>query len=108
MDIPETARAAIGKTVTAEDVVTAAPAAAMAATFGRAESPRVGDPLPPLWYGVYCTAKLPPNRLGPDGLAKDEPLLPALPGWPSKLFGGARFTFEQPILIGQTIRRTAC
>lgn len=106
MDIPESARAAIGKTVVAEDIVTAAPVAAMAAMFGREGTPPgVGEPLPPLWYGMYCTAKLPPDRMGPDGLAKDEALLPALPGWPRKLFGGARFTFDQPILIGQAIRR---
>jgi 3-methylfumaryl-CoA hydratase len=106
MDLPESARAAIGKTVAAEDVVTAAPVAAMAATFGRAgDPPGIGDPLPPLWHGMYCTAKLPPNRLGPDGLARDEPLLPAMPDWPRKLFGGARFRFERPIPIGRAIRR---
>lgn len=108
MDIPESARAAMGKTVSAEDVVTAAPVAAMAATFGRPDAPPgIGNPLPPLWYGMYCTAKLTPDRLGPDGLAKDEALLPDLPDWPRKLFGGARFMFERSILIGQTIRRVS-
>ena len=105
-DIPDGARDSIGKTITADDVVTAAPVAAMMATLGRAgPAPEDGDPLPPLWHGMFCTAKLPPDRLGPDGLAKDEPLLPALPDYPRKLFGGARFTFERPLRIGAPIRK---
>ena len=61
--------------------------------------------MPPLWHGMFCTAKLPPDRLGPDGLALDEPLLPSLPDYPQKLFGGARFTFGRPIRIGEEIRK---
>lgn len=99
-------RAALGRVVPAEDVITAAPVAALMATFGNdGPSPAVGDALPPLWHGLFCTAKLPPSRLGPDGLAKDEGLLPAAPEFPNKLFGGARFAFHGPLRIGDAIRK---
>ena len=107
-DIPDGAKDSIGRTITAADIVTAGPVAAMMATLGRdGPAPEDGDPLPPLWHGMFCTAKLPPDRLGPDGLAKDEPLLPALADYPRKLFGGARFTFERPLRIGESIRKVS-
>lgn len=105
-DIPENLANAVGRIVTASDVISAAPVAGLKAAFGdAAPDPRPGDPLPPLWHGLFCTAKLPPSRLGNDGLAKDEGLLPAAPGYPNKLFGGARFEFRAPLLIGDKIRK---
>jgi 3-methylfumaryl-CoA hydratase len=104
--IPENLRAAVGSIVTAEDEVTAAPVAGMMAAFGHEDpSPATGDPLPPLWHGLFCTAKLPPARLGADGLAKDEGLLPAAADFPNKLFGGARYEFRLPLRIGDAIRK---
>lgn len=104
--IPESLHAALGRIITAEDVVTAAPVAGLMAAFGHdVAHPRAGDLLPPLWHGLFCTAKLPPSRLGPDGLARDEGLLPAAADYPNKLFGGARFDFREPIRIGDEIRK---
>lgn len=105
-DIPENLARAVGRMVEAEDVVAAAPVAGLRAAFGHDEpAPRPGDVLPPLWHGLFCTAKLPPSRLGPDGLAQDEGLLPAAPDYPHKLFGGARFEFRAPLRIGDDIRK---
>lgn len=105
-DIPESLARAVGRTVTASDTVTAAPVAGLRAAFGYdAEDLQPGDALPPLWHGLFCTAKLPPDRLGEDGLAKDEGLLPAAPEYPNKLFGGARFEFRAPLCIGDDIRK---
>ena len=102
--IPENLQAAVGRIVSAEDTITAAPVAGLMAAFGRDDpDPRAGDPLPPLWHGLFCTAKLPPARLGADGLAKDEGLLPAAADFPNKLFGGARFAFLRPLRIGDRI-----
>lgn len=104
--IPGSLQAALGRIVAAEDVVTAAPVAGLRATFGHDDpTPQPGDELPPLWHGLFCIAKLPPSRLGPDGLAKDEGLLPAAEGYPNKLFGGARFEFRHPLKIGDRIRK---
>ncbi|MEC7490972.1 MAG: MaoC family dehydratase N-terminal domain-containing protein [Pseudomonadota bacterium] len=108
LKLPETLKAAIGRTVIAEDVVTAAPVAGLMAAFGADDpKPRAGDHLPLLWHGLFCTAKLPPARLAEDGLAKDEELLPAVPEFPNKLFGGARFEFRKPLRIGDRIRKSS-
>jgi 3-methylfumaryl-CoA hydratase len=104
--LPAGARAAIGNRIAAEDEVTTGPVAAMMATFGRAgPEPKAGDPIPPLWHGMFCTAKLAPDRLGADGMAADEPLLPSLPDYPRRRFGGARFEFPRPVRIGDRIRK---
>tara|TARA_B100000676_G_scaffold233730_1_gene233123 strand:+ start:2191 stop:3057 length:867 start_codon:yes stop_codon:yes gene_type:complete len=104
--IPENLTAALGRIVAAEDVITAAPVAGLMAAFGADDpDPILGDPLPPLWHGLFCTAKLPPSRLGTDGLAKDEDLLPAAADYPNKLFGGARFDFRSPLRIGDRIHK---
>ena len=104
--VPYTLKTAIGTIVSAEDVITAAPVAGLLAAFGHDDpDPKRGDPLPPLWHGLFCTAKLPPGRLGADGLAKDEGLLPAAVEFPNKLFGGARFDFRAPLRIGDSIRK---
>ena len=106
MTLPASVSRAIGRVVAASDAVTVSPVAAMMATFGRAgPAPRPGDPLPPLWHGMFCTTKLPPERMGEDGLPRDEALLPAIEGFPAKLFAGARFSFRAPIRIGDEITR---
>lgn len=105
-DIPKSLKDAVGRMVVAEDVVSAAPIAGLMAAFGHDDpDPGAGDAVPPLWHGLFCTAKLPPSRLGDDGLAKDEGLLPAAAGYPNKLFGGARFDFRRPLRIGDKIRK---
>ena len=104
--IPENLKAAVGRTVMEEDTISAAPVASLMATFGLDHSEiRTGDQLPPLWHGLFCNAKLPPDRLGVDGLARDEGLLPAAIDYPNKLFGGARFDFRSPLHIGDRIRK---
>ena len=104
--IPASLSRARGRRVKAEDTVTVAPVVRLMAAFGREEPiPVEGDPLPPLWHGLYCSASLPPSRLGPDGLARDEELLPASPEYPVRLFGGARYRFERPLRIGDRIRK---
>ncbi len=92
--------------VVTDDVISVAPIAGLMAAFGHEDpDPGAGDAVPPLWHGLFCTAKLPPSRLGDDGLAKDEGLLPAAAGYPNKLFGGARFDFCRPLRIGDKIRK---
>ena len=107
-DIPAALTRAVGKRIAVADVVTATPVAAMMATFDRAgPPPGPGEAIPALWHGLFCTAALGPEALGPDGMARDEPLLPAVPGYPRRRFGGARFAFPRPIRIGETIRRVS-
>jgi len=107
-EAPESALAAVGRRRTAEDVVRAAPVASMMATLDRpGPPPAPGDPIPPLWHGLFCTPALPPTALGADGMARDDPLLPTLPDFPRRRFGEARFRFLRPIRIGEPIRRVS-
>jgi 3-methylfumaryl-CoA hydratase len=97
---------AVGRVVTLSELITAAPVASLQAAFGHdAPALQPGDELPPLWHGLFCNAKLPPSRLGGDGLGKDEGLLPAAQDYPNKLFGGARFDFKLPLRIGDQISK---
>ena len=105
-ELPPHLTAALDRRVTADDVIAAAPVAALWAAFGRAGTPPpAGGALPPLWHGLFCTPKLPPDRLADDGLPKDETLLPGIPDLPQRLFAGARFTFHAPLRIGDPIRK---
>lgn len=105
-NLPQNLENAVGRTVVAEDMISVAPIAGLMAALGHEGLvPRSGDAVPPLWHGLFCTAKLPPSRLGTDGLAKDEGLLPAASDYPNKLFGGARFDFRRPLRIGDEIRK---
>jgi 3-methylfumaryl-CoA hydratase len=58
----------VGKEETSDDVATAVPVAALAATLDRDERrPQTGDPLPPLWHWLYFLPIYPISRSGPDG-----------------------------------------
>lgn len=105
-DIPAVLQESIGKIETVEDIITVAQTEAMMVTLGRESGPpKIGDKLPETWHGIFCTAKLSPSRLNEDGLASDQTLLPSLDEYPRRMFGGARFRFEQPIRIGDSIRK---
>ena len=104
--LPQNLKDAVGRVAFAEDLICAAPIAGLMAALGHGgPHPQSGDAVPPLWHGLFCTSKLPPPRLGADGLAKDEGLLPAAPDYPDKLFGGARFDFRHPLRIGDEIKK---
>lgn len=104
--LPNSLSETIGRRLVAEDQVTAAPVAALMATFGRDEPPPVpGSPVPPLWHGLFCVARHPPSRLGRDGLAVGTGLPPETPEFPDRLFGGARYRFHRPLRVGEQVRR---
>ena len=104
--LPRSLSETIGRRLVAEDQVTAAPVAALMATFGRNDPPPApGSPVPPLWHGLFCVVRHPPSRLGPDGLAVGAGLPPETPEFPDRLFGGARYRFHRPLRVGEQVRR---
>ena len=104
--LPRSLSETIGRRMEAEDEVAAAPVAALMATFGRDDPPPgPGAPVPPLWHGLFCVARLPPSRLGNDGLAVGTGLPPETPEFPDRLFGGARYRFHRPLRVGERVRR---
>ena len=97
----------IGRTESAEDVITLQPVAAMSATLDRDDpQPMAGDPLPPLWHWMYFTPKVRSTGLGSDGHPKRGDFLPPVP-LPRRMFAGASYTFHSPLRLGETVSRTS-
>lgn len=96
----------VGKTETADDLITAWPARALSATLDeRDPPPRPGDPLPPLWHWLFFLEAVLQSRIGPDGHPERGDFLPPVP-LPRRMWAGSRFTFDGPPLsIGETATR---
>jgi 3-methylfumaryl-CoA hydratase len=98
-------RAQLGRTITDEDVATAAPLRGMTATFDRdAPPPRAGEPVPPGWHLAYFPDATRRRELGEDGLPLERGALPQMP-LPRRMYAGATLTFHAPILVGDALRR---
>ena len=101
----------IGRSETVEDIATATPYAALAATLdwpttpGK-ERPAPGTPLPSLWHWLYFLPIYPQSDIGPDGHAKRGGFLPPVP-LPRRMWAGSDFAFHAPLLIGDSLRRTS-
>jgi len=95
----------IGRTEQAEDIVTATPYAALAATLDRpAERPPEGTPLPPLWHWLYFLPLARQSQIGPDGHAKRGGFLPPVP-LPRRMWAGSQIEFRKPVRVGERIVR---
>ena len=97
----------VGRSESAEDIVTTAAVAAMSATLDRNDpEPRPGDPLPPLWHWMFFTPKVHRSGLGPDGHPERGDFLPPI-NLPRRMFAGATYQFHTPLRLGETVRRTS-
>ena len=97
----------IGRTEERNDLVTAAPVAALAATLDRDPvDVRPGAPVAPLWHWLYFTPLARQSDIGPDGHAKRGGFLPPVP-LPRRMFAGGRFEFHRHLTIGEEITRAS-
>jgi 3-methylfumaryl-CoA hydratase len=97
----------IGRQETLTDTVTRVPVAALSATLDRDDPPaRPGDPLPPLWHWLYFLPLARQSEIGPDGHPRRGGFLPPVP-LPRRMWAGGRFTFHQPLRVGEDIVRTS-
>jgi 3-methylfumaryl-CoA hydratase len=94
----------IGRSESRNDLVTAAPVAALAATLDQATASAEGQPLPPLWHWLYFLPTAPHSELGADGHPARGGFLPPVP-LPRRMWAGSRITFHDPLTIGERIRR---
>lgn len=95
----------IGRSESRDDVVTAAPVAALAATLDLPAARHAeGDPLPPLWHWLYFLPMAPQAQIGPDGHPVRGGFLPPVP-LPRRMWAGSRLEFHRPLRIGERIRR---
>ena len=97
----------IGRSETQEDVVTAAPCAALAATLDRDPArPPNGSPLPPLWHWLYFLPMHRQSEIGADGHARRGGFLPPVP-LPRRMWAGSQFRFLAPLYVGDTMKRVS-
>ena len=95
----------IGRSETAEDVVTQTPYAALCATLDRpVERPQPGTELPPLWHWLYFLPLARRSELGPDGHPHRGGFLPPVP-LPRRMWAGSQLEFHEPLRVGDAIRR---
>ena len=98
-------KAWIGRSETAQDVVTATPVAALRATLDHAPAPvETGTPLPPLWHWLYFLPLHRQSEIGPDGHARRGGFLPPVP-LPRRMWAASRFEFRAPIRVGDRVER---
>lgn len=100
-----------GRSETVEDLVTATPCAALAATLDWPASagpqrPAAGTPLPYLWHWLYFLPLHPQSDIGPDGHAKRGGFLPPVP-LPRRMWAGSDFEFHEPLRVGDALQRTS-
>ena len=97
----------IERTESANDEVTRAPVAALAATLDRdGPPPQPGDVLPPLWHWLYFLPLHRQSELAADGHAKRGGFLPPVP-LPQRMWAGGRFEFHRHLRLGAPISRTS-
>ena len=102
---PSDLRGWIGRTDARADQVTPTPLAALAATLDRDEPfPQAGDPVPPLWHWLYFLPVHRASDIVADGHAERGGFLPPVQ-LPRRMFAGARFWFNRPIRVGETVTR---
>jgi len=94
----------IGRTQSAQDVVSIGSAQAMAATLDQTIVLGLGDALPPLWHWIYFWAVSPQSMLGEDGHPQRGGFLPPVP-LPRRMWAGGRLRFDHAIPIGSLAKR---
>ena len=99
-------RSWIGTKAAADDIVTPAPARALAATLDRECDFAPGDPLPPPWHWLYFLTMGPLADAGPDGHPRRGGFMPPVP-LPRRMWAGSRMEFFAPLRVGDAIRRVS-
>ncbi len=95
-----------GRSETAQGLIAAAAANALAATLDRDERLPDGAALPPLWHWIYFWSVVPMSGLGQDGHAKRGGFLPPVP-LPRRMWAGGRLRFDAPLLLGAPADKTS-
>jgi 3-methylfumaryl-CoA hydratase len=97
----------LGKTETIQDIVTAAPVRALAATLDRPDpTPNDGTFLPELWHWLYFLPCALQSEIGPDGHPKRGGFLPPVP-LPRRMWAGSRVQWLAPLSVGDRIERVS-
>ncbi|MHA1536674.1 MAG: FAS1-like dehydratase domain-containing protein [Alphaproteobacteria bacterium] len=96
----------VGRSESAEDILTPRMAAHMAASLGAQDAGVApGDPLPVGWQWMVCAEGPGAGELARDGLPERGGLLPPI-DLPRRMWAGGNMRFHQPLRIGETVRLT--
>jgi 3-methylfumaryl-CoA hydratase len=98
----------IGRTEVVQDIATATPYAALAATLDQPDigRPAPGIALPYLWHWLYFLPIHAQSDIGPDGHAKRGGFMPPVP-LPRRMWAGSDFEFHAPLQVGDALSRTS-
>ena len=101
----------IGRSETVDDVATATPYAALAATLDwpmppGGYRPAPGTRLPTLWHWLYFLPIHAHSEIGPDGHARRGGFLPLVP-LPRRMWAGSDFVFRAPLHVGDALSRSS-
>ncbi len=104
----------IGRSETVEDIATATPYAALAATLdwpaagglNLPQRPPAGTPLPCLWHWLYFLPIAPQRDIGEDGHPQRGGFMPPVP-LPRRMWAGSDFEWHEPLLVGDALARTS-
>jgi len=103
--LPPDLDAWIGKERVQEDLLTTAPALALAATLDRSDHAlHEGAALPHAWHWIYFQSAAARSDLGPDGHGKLGAFLPALPH-PRRMWAGGTLRFSGRLRLGERVTR---
>jgi len=95
-----------GATQVIHDLISPAPATALAAALDRNTGLKLGDALPPIWHWLYFWSVAQQSDLGADGHPRTGGFLPDL-GLPRRMAAGGRLFFHSPLRIGDAATRTS-
>jgi 3-methylfumaryl-CoA hydratase len=99
----ESFKSYIGKSETANDVVTASMLVKFAAALGLENPPlEKGSPIPPGWYGGLFPASHRPDKMRTDGQASGGGIAPPIP-LPRRRIAGTRVSFHAPLCVGDDV-----
>ena len=102
----EKLRGWIGRTETANEILSPVPAQSLAATLSLPAQTHPSGSLPPLWNWIYFPDKTPSERLGPDGSPTGNPLRPPVP-LEQVMWAGAELEFLAPLRTGVETRKVS-
>ena len=97
----------IGRSEAREDVITAAPLAALSSLLDRDDPPpKAGDAAPPLAHWLYFLPAYRISEAGPDGHALKGSFMPPVP-LPRRMWAGSRLEFLRPLAVGAQVTRVS-
>jgi 3-methylfumaryl-CoA hydratase len=97
----------LGRTLTAEDDITAFPLNALACTLDRQDALAVaGTPVPALWHWLYFLPVYPPHKIRHDGHVQGGEFMPPI-ALPRRVWAGSKFTWNvaSPLRVGDRATR---